>query len=824
MERFEKIRTVGRGAQGSVILVRRKQDGSLFVIKRLFVDERPESDRTDVMNEIIVLSQLHHPNIVAYYGSFIEDGVLNVVMEYADNGSLSDHITKASKMFAEDTVVSFFAQLLLAINHLHQRKILHRDIKTKNIFVTRRMQVKLGDFGLSKVLDTTAGFAQSAVGTPYYLSPELCQGRPYNYKSDIWALGCVMYEMATFRHAFDATSLPALVMAIVRGEYSPIEPQYSTALQDAINRCLRKDPEDRASVEDLLQLPLLQPHLQRCAASNKAYISEMAKVERPLFTSGQVETPLTNIREGWQAQQQRATKEDEEKAILKVLEDVEGDEGQLAQVISELRAATAPVDRIQGRMPVYCCFTGAALCDALLTRLQLGSRSLALIVGQRWLESGLFYHVARGEKFLDSDDALYRFRQDEVGAIINLKSLYAGGPTSPAEAEAAVRQRLVAIIAGYTSSNGELLDYEGLALSEEFKQWTDTAASLQRVDPAALPSTPAKIAMFINLYNMLVVHGFLVIGPPSGPAQRAHFEAHTSYTIGGSIYSLADIYHGVLRGNRRPHAQLRCPFTPSDPRLQGAVLVWDPRIHFVLNHGTRSGARLAAYEPSRLEEQLDEQTRICLTNIVTVEESVDGRVEVTLPTVMQWYPGDFGETEAQRLLWVARFLPAARASAIRSAVSEGSKNAVVKFLPPNWHINKLVRPAPPPIRGMPRGGRGAPQPLPGGPGGFAAYNSSSSGAPSPAGPPPRGPRRTRDANDIADRMAAVSVGESVESGAASPAVVGRPRTPSEANVGGTEPSRILTRLRQSSGIPSVTSQRTSTGDPLDDIIARGFVE
>lgn len=245
-----------------MILVRRNSDGSLFVIKRIFVEDQSEGEQNDAMNEIRVLSSLSHPTVITYHGSFLEDGMLNVVMEYADNGSLFQHIQRAREPFPEarqssgpprvrgnnltasppaplqPIIISVFAQLTMALKHLHSRKILHRDIKTKNIFVTRSMQIKLGDFGLSKMLESQVSFAQSAVGTPYYLSPELCEGKPYNYKSDIWALGCVLYEMCTFRHAFDATNLPALVLHIVQGQYQPIQVQYSEQLKEAIASCL----------------------------------------------------------------------------------------------------------------------------------------------------------------------------------------------------------------------------------------------------------------------------------------------------------------------------------------------------------------------------------------------------------------------------------------------------------------------------------------------------------------------------------------------------------------------------------------------------------
>ena len=184
MERFEKIRTLGRGAQGSVILVRRKADNSEMVIKRIFVDESSgENEREEVTNEIKVLSMLNHPNIVSYYGSFHSDGLINVVMEYADGGSLFTHIQKANAPFFEHQILSYAVQIFLALQHMHSKNILHRDLKSRNIFLTKSARIKLGDFGLSKIMNSNASFASSAVGTPYYMSPELCRGTRHHFSA-----------------------------------------------------------------------------------------------------------------------------------------------------------------------------------------------------------------------------------------------------------------------------------------------------------------------------------------------------------------------------------------------------------------------------------------------------------------------------------------------------------------------------------------------------------------------------------------------------------------------------------------------------------------
>lgn len=105
----------------------------------------------------------------------------------------------------------------MGLEHIHKNKILHRDIKTLNIFLNKNETVKIGDLGVAKALNTN-DFARTMVGTPFYLSPELCEEKPYNEKSDIWALGCLLYELCTFKHPFEATNQASLILKIIRGK------------------------------------------------------------------------------------------------------------------------------------------------------------------------------------------------------------------------------------------------------------------------------------------------------------------------------------------------------------------------------------------------------------------------------------------------------------------------------------------------------------------------------------------------------------------------------------------------------------------------------
>jgi NIMA (never in mitosis gene a)-related kinase len=168
-----------------------------------------EREKAEALNEVRVMSALHHPSIVRYRESFEEDGCLHIVMDYARGGDLGSLIqarmaSKPVKHFTEERITRWLLQIAQGLQHMHELGILHRDVKSSNIFLSEDLSsAQIGDFGIAKVLGDRA-FANTAIGTPYYLSPEICDEKPYNEKSDIWALGCIAYEMITFKHAFES--------------------------------------------------------------------------------------------------------------------------------------------------------------------------------------------------------------------------------------------------------------------------------------------------------------------------------------------------------------------------------------------------------------------------------------------------------------------------------------------------------------------------------------------------------------------------------------------------------------------------------------------
>ena len=198
---YEILNKLGEGSFGTVYKVQRKNDKKTCVMKQINMSKMNSRARNEAKNEVTILSQLDNDYIVKYYDSFLETNTLCIVMEYCEGGDLANYMKNQSgRPLNENKIWKFFIQMCLGLEYIHKLKILHRDIKTLNIFLTKDESVRIGDLGVAKVLCDTSNFAHTMVGTPYYLSPEMCEEKPYNEKSDVWALGCVLYEICTNKH------------------------------------------------------------------------------------------------------------------------------------------------------------------------------------------------------------------------------------------------------------------------------------------------------------------------------------------------------------------------------------------------------------------------------------------------------------------------------------------------------------------------------------------------------------------------------------------------------------------------------------------------
>uniref|UniRef100_A0A8C5ZQF8 non-specific serine/threonine protein kinase n=1 Tax=Marmota marmota marmota TaxID=9994 RepID=A0A8C5ZQF8_MARMA len=213
MEKYARVQKIGEGSFGKAILVESTEDGRQYVIKEINISRMSSKEREESRREVAVLANMKHPNIVQYRESFEENGSLYIVMDYCEGGDLFKRINA-------------------------QKGILFQE-------------------------DQTVELARTCIGTPYYLSPEICENKPYNNKSDIWALGCVLYEMCTLKHAFEAGNMKNLVLKIISGSFPPVSLHYSYDLRSLLSQLFKRNPRDRPSVNSILEKGFIAKRIEK---------------------------------------------------------------------------------------------------------------------------------------------------------------------------------------------------------------------------------------------------------------------------------------------------------------------------------------------------------------------------------------------------------------------------------------------------------------------------------------------------------------------------------------------------------------------------------
>ena len=262
MDNYEFLGNIGQGMSGKVYKAKHKQENRFYAIKKLNFNEINEKERIAIQDEVNLLKQLKHPNIVTYKDSFFDkDNCLNIVMVFCEMGDMYTKIRKQKgEYFPEETILLWIAQLCLALSYVHDKQILHRDIKTQNIFIQNEHTIRIGDFGIAKGYNQNQDLGGSLIGTPLYMAPEVYNSsKKYSFRSDIWSLGCCIFEMCNLKNAFEAKSWNAVFVKVNKGQRAQLNSRYSIDMKNLVDSMLSVNGKNRPTIASILEKPFMKP-------------------------------------------------------------------------------------------------------------------------------------------------------------------------------------------------------------------------------------------------------------------------------------------------------------------------------------------------------------------------------------------------------------------------------------------------------------------------------------------------------------------------------------------------------------------------------------
>eukprot|EP00347_Sterkiella_histriomuscorum_P011905 403370648 len=291
---FKIVKKIGEGAFSQVYRVIRINDNVEYALKQVKMAKLSDKEKQNALNEVRILASIQHPNVIAYKEAFFDEAssTLCIVMEFADSGDLYQKILEHQKKgtkFSESEIWNITGSMTQGLKALHDKNILHRDLKCANVFLNRDGTAKMGDLNVSKVANKNGGLLLTQTGTPYYASPEVWKDQPYDYRSDIWSFGCVLYEMIALQPPFQAQNMDQLYKKVLSGQYPPIPSSYSKDLADFLGRLLQVIPQNRPSCDAMLSHPKLSGALKgsfssqsQHSAQNEENIDLLKTIQMPL--------------------------------------------------------------------------------------------------------------------------------------------------------------------------------------------------------------------------------------------------------------------------------------------------------------------------------------------------------------------------------------------------------------------------------------------------------------------------------------------------------------------------------------------------------------
>ena len=257
-DKYQILEELGRGAFGSAYKVLNKKDNNIYVMKKIITTSAENEELKKIQNEAQILSKLNSENIVKYFESFHDNNSFNIIMEYCEGLDLRTYIIEHrnnNKLIDKNIIYHIIYDICLGLKEIHNNNLIHRDLKPDNLFISEDLRIKIGDFGISKQLNSVNEYAKTKIGTMLYMAPEILKGEQYNNKVDIWSLGCIIHELCVLNFCFDNKSFDKLLSDIKEAKHDKInEEKYGIEMQSLIDLLLNKNYINRPNIEEILQI------------------------------------------------------------------------------------------------------------------------------------------------------------------------------------------------------------------------------------------------------------------------------------------------------------------------------------------------------------------------------------------------------------------------------------------------------------------------------------------------------------------------------------------------------------------------------------------
>ena len=265
MDKYNIIQSLGHGAFGAAYKVLKKNDNQIYVMKKISVEMASREEIEKMENEAKILSSVNSEFVVKYYESFYSEHSFNIVMEFCDGSDLKKYIKEhksQNKLIERDKIFGFILDICEGLKEIHSKNLIHRDLKPDNLFLTKDLKVKIGDFGIAKQLNNPDEYAKTCFGSLLYMAPEMARNYQYNNKIDIWSLGCIIHELCTLDYCFPNQFF------IFTGEYKRINQEvYGEDLQNLIDLLLSQDYHQRPSAEEIINF-IINKNIPKVNRSN----------------------------------------------------------------------------------------------------------------------------------------------------------------------------------------------------------------------------------------------------------------------------------------------------------------------------------------------------------------------------------------------------------------------------------------------------------------------------------------------------------------------------------------------------------------------------